>query len=286
MMQYTTEQAANKQFLRTIAENNYELPADIDSYDFARALLANLGSPDGELRDELSYMILASGIIDKGTLTPGHMAALLGTVLDANHLFYAIGEVGTDSVFMRSFSNLIVAAILYTEARNPVLSQQTVQRVKAALLRYAEEEKDWRGYVEGKGWAHAMAHLADALDECAQNQFMTTEDRQDILQTVRRLAQLPEPLYHEEDMRLATSAQHIIIGKQVDDTFLDSWLVACFVQRGSDVTAWMSASNVKNFLRSLYFLLIWDNMMPAFAAQISDLLKQLDDVYIQIADGR
>ena len=286
MMQYTTEQATNKQFLRTIAENNYELPANIDSYDFARALLVNLGSPDGELRDELSYMILASGIIDKGKLTPGHMAALLGMVLDANHLFYAIGEVGTDSVFMRSFSNLIVAAILYTEARNPVLSEQTVQRAKAALLRYAEEEKDWRGYVEGKGWAHAMAHLADALDECAQNQFMTTEDRQDILQAVRRLAQLSEPLYHEEDMRLATTAQHIIIGKQVEDTFLDSWLVACFVQRGSDVTAWMSASNVKNFLRSLYFLLIWDNMMPSFAAQISDLLKQLDDVYIQIADGR
>ncbi len=286
MMQYTTEQATNKQFLQTIAENNYEIPTDIDSYDFARALLVNLGSPDGELRDELSYMILASGIIDKGMLTPGHIAEFLTTVLDANHLFYRIGEVSTDSVFMRSFSNLIVAAILYTEARNPVLSEQVVQSVKSALLRYADEEKDWRGYVEGKGWAHAMAHLADALDECAQNQFMTSEDRKDILQVVRRLAQLPEPLYHEEDMRLATAAQHIIIGRQVDDTFLDNWLAACFVQRGSDVTAWMSASNVKNFLRSLYFLLIWDNMMPSFAAQISDLLKQLDDVYIQIADGR
>ncbi len=285
-MQYTTGQAANKQFLRTIAENNYELPTGIDGYDFAKALLANLGSPDGELRDELSYMILASGIIDKGLLTPEHMAELLTTVLDANHLFYRVGEVGTDSIFMRGFSNLIVAAILYTEARNPVLSEQDVQGVKSALSLYADAEKDWRGYVEGKGWAHAMAHLADALDECAQNQFMMPQDRQDILQMVRRLAQLPEPLYHEEDMRLATVAQHIIIGRQVDDTFLDSWLAACFVQRGSDVTAWMSASNVKNFLRSLYFLLIWDNMMPAFAAQISDLLKQLDDVYIQIADGR
>lgn len=286
MMQYTTGQAANKQFLRSIAENNYEVPRDIDSYDFAKALLANLSSPDGELRDELSYMLLASGIIDKGLLTEEQMNELLTITLDSQHLFYMIGEVNTDSVFMRSFSNLIVAAILYTDARNPVITEQVVQHTKNALLTYAEQEKDWRGYVESKGWAHAMAHLADALDECAQNAFMTPEDRQDILQVIRRLAQLPEPLYHEEDMRLATSAQHIIIGKEVPDTFIDDWLELCFVDRGSDVSAWMSASNVKNFLRSLYFLLIWDNMLPPVSAQISEILKRLDDVYIQIADGR
>ena len=285
-MQYTKEQATNKQFLRTIAENNNEIPGDIDSYDFAKALLVNLGSPDGELRDELSYMILASGIIDKGMLTNEQTNELLTTALDTQHLFYNIGEVNTDSVFMRSFSNLIIAAILYTDARNPVITEQVVQHTKTALLAYTKEEKDWRGYVEGKGWAHAMAHLADALDECAQNAFMTPEDRQDILQTIRRLAQLAEPLYHEEDMRLATSAQHIIVGREVPDDFITDWLELCFVERGSDVNAWMSATNVKNFLRSLYFLLIWDNMLPPVSAQISDILKRLDDVYIQIADGR
>lgn len=285
-MQQLTGQATNKDFLRTLVENNYDLPEEIDHYTFALALLANLGSPDGELRDELSYMILASGIIDKGTLTPHQLESLLALVLDNAHLFLAIGEVNTDTVFMRSFSNLVIAAILYTDARDGVLSEQAVRLVKLALLRYAREEKDWRGYVEGKGWAHAMAHLADALDECAQNPSMAQEDRQDILQTIRRLAQLPEPLYHEEDMRLATSAQHIIVGREVDDTFLSNWLASRFVQRGSDVTAWMSATNVKNFLRSLYFLLQWDNMLPPVSAQISEVLKQLDDVYIQIADGR
>ncbi|GAC1693934.1 MAG: hypothetical protein NVS9B9_16290 [Ktedonobacteraceae bacterium] len=131
-----------------------------------------------------------------------------------------------------------------------------------------------------------MAHLADALDECAQSQCMTSADREDILQAIRQLAQITEPLHHEEDMRLATSAQHIIIGRQVPDTFITDWLESCFVERGSDVSAWMSATNVKNFLRSLYFLLIWDNMLPPVFAQISDILKRLDDVYIQIADGR
>ncbi len=285
-MQQNIEQAKNKEFLRTIAEHDYELPEGIDHYAFALALLENLGSPDGELRDELSYMILGGGIIDKGTLTPPQLENLLTLVLDENHLFAAIGEVNSDSVFIRSFSNLVIAAILYADARSSTLSEQKVQQVKNALLRYAREEKDWRGYVEGKGWAHAMAHLADALDECAQNATMTVQNRQDILQTIRRLAQLPEPLYHEEDMRLATSAQHIIVGRQVDDAFLSNWLASCFVQRGSDVAGWMSATNVKNFLRSLYFLLQWDNMLPPVSKEISDILKQLDDVYIQISDGR
>ncbi len=276
----------NKQFLRAIVENNYELPPGIDSYEFAKALLANLGSPDGELRDELSYMLLASGIIDKGLLSAEQMNELLTIVLDPQHLFYAIGEINTDSVFMRSFSNLIIAAILYTDARNPVITEQVVGHTKTALLTYTEQERDWRGYVEGKGWAHAMAHLADALDECAQNQYMTPEDRQDILQALRKLAQLPEPLYHEEDMRLATAAQHIIIGREVPDTFVSDWLELCYVERGSDVRAWMSATNVKNFLRSLYFLLIWDNMLPIVSEGVSNILKRLDDVYIQISDGR
>jgi hypothetical protein len=187
---------------------------------------------------------------------------------------------------MRSFSNLIVAAILYTDAKEAAFSQSTVQGVKQALLRYAKEEKDWRGYVDGKGWAHAMAHLADALDECAQHPTMMRQDRVDILQAIRRLAQLPEPLYHEEDVRLATATQHMIAGRQVDEDFLDNWLESCYVQRGSDVSAWRSAANVKNFLRSLYFLLQWDNMQPAVSEKISDVLRQLDDVYIQVSDGR
>ncbi len=280
-MQDLATQAANKQFLRSIADNNNQIPDGIDNFAFARALLANLGSPDGELRDDLSYMILASGIIDQEKLTSEQMGELLTTVLDSNHLFYHIGETNTDSVFMRSFSNLIVAAILYTDAKAPELSEHVVQQTRETLLRYVREERDWRGYVEGKGWAHAMAHLADALDECAQNQSMTTRDRQDVMLAIRDLAQLPVPLYHEEDMRLATVAHHIILVKQVDEAFLSEWLESCYVRRDSDILAWMSATNVKNFLRSLYFLLLWDNMSPLIVDQISNILKRQDDVYIQ-----
>ncbi|MBV9256519.1 MAG: DUF2785 domain-containing protein, partial [Ktedonobacteraceae bacterium] len=131
------ELATSKPFLRSIAENNYEIPPEIDSFVFAHALLANLASTDEELRDELSYMLLASGIIDRHRLTIEQVEAFLQVVLDKDHLFYCIGEAGTDSVFMRSFSSLIVAGIVYTDNRNPQLPAEDIHLAKDALLRYA-----------------------------------------------------------------------------------------------------------------------------------------------------
>lgn len=285
-MQNIDEIAKDKRFLRSILDNNAELPQDINPDTFTYALLANLASPDSELRDELSYMVLASAIIDKGRLSYGQTEKLLATTLDENHLFYRIGEMGTNSVFMRSFSNLIIAAILYDDVKSPEISAHMIAHTKAALLRYAQQEHDWRGYVIGKGWAHAMAHLADSLDECAQNRFMQEEDREQVLDTVRTLAQLTEPLYNEEDIRLATVVYHIIVTRQVKEAFLDQWLATCYIERGTDVATWTSVTNMKNFLRSLYFLLQWDNMSMHFAEQISVLLRRLDDVYIQTNDGR
>lgn len=284
-MQTISEQATDKTFLRSLVDKGYTLPADTDPFAFARALLQNFSSTDEELRDELSYMILASGVIDKGRLTAQQLENLLSLVLDDDHLFYHIGDVDSDSVFMRSFSNLIVAAILYVDAKDQALSAQSVQKTLAALLRYARAERDWRGYIKGKGWAHAMAHLADALDVCAQNARLSTVDRQKIMELLRDLAKVSTPLYHEEDMRLATVAYHIIATREVDSSYLSNWLDHCFVLRDPDVATWRRASNMKNFLRSLYFLLLWDNMALSSLEQISMQLKRLDEPYVEAGNN-
>lgn len=279
--QRLVEQAANKKFLRSIVAHDYTVPDDIDPFAFAKALLPNFASTDEELRDELSYMILAAGIIDAHKLTPEQVQTLLLTSLDDQHLFFRIGETKTDSVFMRSFSLLTINTLLYADAKAPSLPASAVQQTQAALFRYAQEEKDWRGYIEGKGWAHAMAHLADALDECAQNAQLTLEDRQQVMELIRNLAQRPDPLYHEEDMHLATVAYHIILAKQLDDEYLSAWLESCFVPRRSDVASWMSVTNVKNFLRSLYFLLLWDTIALHLTEQIVHILKKQDGLYVE-----
>ncbi|MBO0784196.1 MAG: DUF2785 domain-containing protein, partial [Ktedonobacteraceae bacterium] len=251
----------------------------IDHFTFARALLANFASPDSELRDELSYRVFTGAIIEKQRLSPAQLQELLTTALDKEHLFYRIGETGADSVFMRSFSSLVVASILYVDAQKPALPAEIIRRTKDALLLYARQEKDWRGYVKDKGWAHAMAHLADALDGCAQHSATTTAERKEILTLLRELATINEPLYHEEDVRLALVAYHIILGKQVADELITSWIDSCYVPSGdSDFTP--RETNSKNFLRSLYFYLLWDNMALSVAERISDLLLKKDGIYL------
>ena len=276
-----SEKAADKQFLRDVADNGYDIPEGFDAFTFAKALLPNFASSDGELRDELSYMILAGGIIDKQKLSQEQLKTLLDIALDKEHLFFRIGEVNTDSVFMRSFSNLIIAAILYNDARNPVFSAETIQHTQQALLQYGRAEKDWRGYIEGKGWAHAIAHLADALDECAQHPHTDTAARKEILDLISELARLPEALYTEEDVRLATPPYHMILGKQIDEDFLTAWVDSCYITRDSDVTSWTRGTNAKNFLRSLYFLLHWDALAPALTQHIATVLKKQDTIYLE-----
>ncbi|GER88066.1 membrane protein [Dictyobacter vulcani] len=275
------EQAQNKEFLQTIANNDYQLPEDIDAFAFAKALLPNFASPDPELRDDLSYIILGRSIIDDQKLTTEQLQELLSIATDKEHLFYAIGEADTDTVFMRSFSCLIIASILFNDAPKPQFPASAIVTTKEKLMHYAQQEKDWRGYVENKGWAHAMAHLANALDECAQHPHMSAKDRQDILIGVSKLVTLATPLYQEEDIRLAKIPHHMILGHQVEDSFIDKWLEMCAVSRELDVVSWTRITNAKNVLRSLYFLLHWDNIAPLITERISTTLSKLDEVYLE-----
>src|SRR5260370_42468576 len=89
-MQNIAELAAQKSFLRTIVENKCNLPEDLDPYTFAKALLPNFASTDEELRDILSYPIMAQTIMgehDQERLTGAQLEDLLLTSIDKDHLF-------------------------------------------------------------------------------------------------------------------------------------------------------------------------------------------------------
>jgi Protein of unknown function (DUF2785) len=286
-MRDINELASDKAYLHSIANNHYQLPEDIDRFAFLRALLQNFATTDAELRDELTYMILAHAIIDQetaGRLPAEQRETLLLTCIDDEHLFYHIGDAGSDSVFMRSFSLLIIAALLYTDAQLQQISEEATRKAQTALLRYAREERDWRGYIKGKGWAHSVAHLSDALDEIAQNRYLSQADRESVMQTLTYLATLPEPLCYEEDDRISFAAYRLIAADMVEDAFLETWVESLFITRTEevpglteqDVTRWIRAANAKNFLRSLYFRLLWNEKAPRLLERISGVLKRLD----------
>lgn len=286
-MQNSASLASERAFLQSIADNGYQLPEDIDAFTFASALLQNFSSADSHLREELTYMMLVNLIFDQKQshrLSATQREALLLTCLDADHLFFHIGEAGTDSVFIRSFSLLAISLLLNADAKLHQFSKTIVRNTLETLLRYGSEERDWRGYVKGKGWAHSVAHLSDTLDDSAQHPYATTATREAILQALPYLATLPEPLAYEEDERLAYVAYRIIARQQVEQPFLERWLDSFLVKREHsgasmsehDVLTWVKATNAKNFMRSLYFHLLWYQKGTALLERISETLKQLD----------
>jgi hypothetical protein len=284
------ELATQKDFLRPLAENTGQLPKEVEPFDFLQALLPNLGSTNAELRETLTYPVLLNILLDEQNryhLTGAQLEELLLTSIDEDHMFYRIGEAGTDSVFMRTNSSLMIPLLFIADSRKPRISEQAARRTLEALLAYSRREQNWRGYVKGKGWAHSIAHHADALDDCARNRYMTEADREAILETLAYLAHLPEPLCHEEDDRLAFTAYGIITRQEVSATYLKKWIASLVVPRDENVlaeegvTSWYRAANAKNFLRSLYFMLSWSKG-PAIAEQKAELLADIDQALRQL----
>lgn len=127
--------------------------------DTVRRLLPWIASTDGELRDSLVYTSLCD-VFELGTFQLNDLESVLDELVSDRYLFRGLGPANGDGVFRRSFSLLVIDAILETQpARH--MPGRTLQQVWNAYRDYVTRENDLRGYVDGKGWAHSLAHGAD-----------------------------------------------------------------------------------------------------------------------------
>ncbi|QQE79356.1 DUF2785 domain-containing protein [Alicyclobacillus sp. SO9] len=253
-----------------------------EATDICVWLLENLGSPDAELRDGLSFTILAKILMETPNLEGSHLKQVLQTAIDDEHLFYRIGETGSDSVFMRSFSVLVVAAVLERDGRDNLLDTDTVREAIAAVLRYALEEEDKRGYVAKKGWAHSVAHTSDALDSCIVHRYITVEQTDLALDALRHLIMSRDYLVHDEDGRLAETVYRMVKLNRVEFDIVKDWMPG-FAQHtyGTSLEPSAPGWNAQNFLRRLYLRLHWAGDSDYFKAVVEETLKSVDPLAIQ-----
>lgn len=237
-----------------------EWPSDLDGDRLGFRLLENFRSPDPKLRDGLSYGLLAR-LVEDNRLSPSGVRTLLYKALDDDHLFLHIGSQEDDSVFLRSFSVLVIPLVLETPASRKALAPEDVAYAKTAVLRYAREEQDWRGYVTGKGWAHAVAHTADALGSLGCDAAVNRDGRREILDGLHHLAMLPYPLGFLEDDRLAYAVFQMLQSGRLKEPEFFQWLesfhrVEDRVEGPDDGAQTLSGANAMHVLRSLYVRLL------------------------------
>lgn len=166
------------------------------------SMLEHIGSTDGELRDQLIYSMFYQLIIEKKLLGHELLTELLEVALN-DLLYKGIGEKETDTVFTRSFTTLLIALILYRDNENAFLDQNMILRVKDNLIYYINLEKDLRGYVPGKGWAHSIAHVADTFDELVKSNKVDSEHFGEMLNALWNKLFVFDSVYiHEEEERI------------------------------------------------------------------------------------
>ncbi|MFF2912485.1 DUF2785 domain-containing protein [Paenibacillus sp. NPDC057934] len=242
-----------KEKLMLIKENAYQAPPD--TFQLVQEMIHNIGALDAELRDGLIYTTL-SHWIPSNALTANELEQILPIVLDNNHLLFKLGDTYTDSVFTRSFSMLVIPLFLIRHRESPFLSREQIHQIKEKVFYNVQEERDYRGYDQEKGRAHAMAHAADALDDLAQCSELDKNDLLTILDLVYDKITITDRIYSDgEDKRMVNSIISILNRKLLSQTEVEQW-----IQRFGDVknnSEFLSTSkqknNIKNFLESLYF---------------------------------
>lgn len=160
-----------KEQLEGIVEKSINLDL-IDFNELIQFLLKNIGNPDGYLRDNLIYRGFCELILNE-QFTDEQLIAILKTCLDDEHLYLNITHNDpTDDVFTRSFSALVITLILGEDREKRILSEELVVETIHRSIHYLFLEKDYRGFIHTKGWAHAVAHGSDLLAEAIRHPLM------------------------------------------------------------------------------------------------------------------
>lgn len=214
-----------------------------------------LGSSDSDIREN-AYSALYRLLLEEKALNAAFKEKLLLQAVSESGLFLDIGKRGEDGVFRRAFTSLLVALLLTADNREPYLTDTTYEEVLNALIRYCGQEADFRGYVKEKGWAHAAAHAADALDECARSSRTGSGGCAGILSAVQALLEHPDETYRdEEDERLATAVISLICTGKMSLADICAWLEKMKPAQGRQRADYAANANRKHFIRSLYMRL-------------------------------
>ena len=140
---------------------NFLQKHNIDLFD----LLQVIGDRDAVLRDELAFRIFVESLYT-GSWPNQVLNKVTKKLITEDFLFFNIGEIGTPSVYTRSFSALWLSYLLKVDAQQPFLEEQESKVIFEKVTTYLIRECDTRGLVEDEGWANAVTHAADLYTAC------------------------------------------------------------------------------------------------------------------------
>ncbi|HYF79935.1 MAG TPA: DUF2785 domain-containing protein [Symbiobacteriaceae bacterium] len=254
----------DKEVWRSIVERDFAVPEGHAVTEYLPALMEGLGALDPELRDHLCLEVLWSWI-DAGRFTPGELRQIAGQML--SNLQAGVGETEGDQVFLRTFSVLILGAIISYDTKSQTLTGPEVWLVLERGLEYLAAEQDLRGYVPVKGWAHSVAHTADLLTALAGHPDVAAEDLERLLYAISEkvLAPTRQALVEREGFRLARAVIAVLKRERLPLERVIAWLdvIAGDQPRRKTFVAGEDNAryhNTEQFLSALYLMVTYKDV--------------------------
>ena len=241
-------------YVRTTEEE--VLVADLQNYasvtsaevpGLARRIVDHIGSPDPELRDDLGFTRLVEWIVEQDLLEPELLIEFAKMCIGERGLRFRVGESATDSVFCRSFSALVLSLVLHKDLQREFLPESDWLEIVAALGDYCRQETDFRGFVTGRGWAHSIAHAADAIDEALQSRHLTKLAAEELCDALASMVdRTTAVLVNEEEDRVAQAMSRSL-------AVVESAFVVDRIREVDHPAGSATRTNWKHIVRSLYF---------------------------------
>ncbi len=246
-----------KELLLKIRNDDYKTPEYVKPFDLTLTMMSYIGDTDGELRDNLILSTIYNWVMDR-VLTIEEIRHILKISIDERHLFYGIGQVD-DSVFTRTFSVLVADICLSMHLEDKYLTKEELDTVFEKAISYFNEERDLRGYIDEKGWAHGAAHGADTLKSLAECDNFGYEELVKILKAIYNKVNINNYCYiHNEDERMVSAVVAVLDRKILRENEIIDWIknFKSLDKIGKHPEDMTIEINVKNFLQSLYFRLL------------------------------
>ena len=265
----------SRAYWKQVHDDDFAVPTDRPLADLTAELTRLLGDVDPDLRDGLALPALATWV-ERGVYDD--LLRGLGDGMAAGRRV-GLGETGTDTVFRRSFTALGLGECIQRDNERPLVPGGKVLDWGDRVATWMLQERDLRGFVPGKGWAHAIAHGADALGTLARSPHVGAAELVVILDVIaERLCQPTDTLFTAgEPDRLALAAMSVLRRDRVPLDLVEPWvetLAATARDRRwrADSDPYLVGGNAEAFLRALYLQLALGRRPPAVRADLMLLL--------------
>ena len=243
----------------------------------ALALADCLGDADPQLRDGIAFEALSHWMRGKQLDGDGLRA------LQAN-LFRQLDGDDADG-YRKPFAALVLSEVARTDRVEAWMTAEERARMAAAAADYLRSVRDHRGYVDGEGWRHGVAHGADWAMQLVLNRQLMPADGMSLLSAVAtQVAPIDGHAYaFGEPARLARPVAYAAARGDLDQVAVDAWLAGLVAalgplpEGGRQAAWWTRRANLENFLHTLGHMAAGEQSptLAALAAGVRATLQKL-----------